>query len=101
MSIRSKVGLLLAIFLLHNVVLTSCQVVWINRNVTDSFRVGTEGCKSDGSICTTRYATCQADGSCLCHEDSPNFRNLVIVSFDKYGETYGCVKSEYIHDRVG
>ena len=94
-------ALLLGILLLYNVIMSSCQELVVNRNVTDTFRVGDVGCKNDSSICTTRAAICQTDGSCFCNEDSPNFRNPVIERFDKYGETFGCVKSEYILDRVG
>ena len=81
--------------------MSSCQELVVNRNVRDTFRVGNVDCINNSSICTTRSATCQTDGSCFCNEDSPNFRNPVIERFDKYGETYGCVRSEYILDRVG
>ena len=101
MSIKNRVELLLVIVLLYNAVMTSCEVVLINRNVTDSFRVGEFGCKSDPNICTTRNATCLADGSCLCNEDSPNFRNPVIEESDGFGETYGCTENKYIRPRVG
>ena len=93
--------LLLGILLLYNVIMSSCQELVVNRNVTDTFRVGNVGCKNDSSICTTRSATCQTNGWCLCNKDSPNFRNRIIEGYDKYGETYGCVRSEYILDRVG
>ena len=101
MSVKNKMALLLGVLLLYKVVMSSCQELMVNRNVTDTFRVGNVDCINNSSICTTRSATCQADGSCFCNEDSPNFRNPVIERFDKYGETYGCVRSEYILDRVG
>ena len=100
-SLKISMALLLGILLLYKVVMSSCQEFVVNRNVRDTFRVGNVGCKNNSSICTTRSATCQTDGWCLCNENSPNFRNPVIERFDKYGETYGCVKSEYILDRVG
>ena len=100
MSVKNNMALLLGILLLYNVVMFGCQEFVVNRDVRDTFRVGNVGCKNNSSICTTRSAECQADGWCLCNDDSPNFRNPVIEK-GKYGETYGCVKSEYMLDRVG
>ena len=101
MYTKHNVALLLSILLLYNVMMTDCQEVVVYRNFSDSFRVGTDGCKYNSSICTTRTAKCLADGWCLCSKDSPNFRNPVIEGLHKYGKTYGCIKSEYILNRVG
>ena len=101
MSVKNNMALLLGILLLYKLVMSSCQELVVNRNVRDTFRVGNVDCIKNSSICTTRSATCQTGGWCLCNKDSPNFRNPVIKRYDKYGETYGCVRSEYILDRVG
>ena len=74
--------------------MTGCEVIWVNRNVNDSFRVGEAGCTSDTSVCTNFSATCEDDGSCLCNRGSPNFRNPIIESPHgrySYGSTYGCI----------
>ena len=97
---KNNVVMRIGILLLYNMVIAECEKVWINRNVTDSFRVGTEGCNHDSSICTKRSAECQADGWCLCDKDSPNFRNPAIEE-GEYGKTYGCTGSEHIRHRVG
>ena len=97
--IKNNVRLLVSILLLCNIALNSCKRVLIHRNVTDTFRVGTNGCTNDPSICETRVATCQTNGRCLCGEDSPNFRNPLILESGQYGQTYGCTKSESIWER--
>ena len=84
--------------------MTSCEVVLVNRNVTDSFRVGKDGCTNDPSLCTNISATCQSDGLCLCNKDSSNFRNPVIEIDNGnlvYGETYGCMGNDHILSGVG
>ncbi|CAB4004021.1 Hypothetical predicted protein [Paramuricea clavata] len=84
-------------------VLTSCEVVLVNRNVKDSFRVGKDGCTNDASVCTSS-ATCQSDGSCLCSGSKPNFSNPNIIVGGgrlEYGDSYGCVSSEYLRFGVG
>ena len=75
-------------------VLTGCEVILVNRNALDSFRVGPDGCKLDTSVCTSRRATCHSDGSCLCSDDEPNFRNPRTRAGD--GKDYGCVDSDSI-----
>ena len=83
--------------------MAGCEVVWVNRNVTDSFRVGEGGCANDTSVCTNVSATCQDDGSCLCDEGSPNFRNPVIErSHGRYmhGNTHGCIGNSEIRSGV-
>ena len=99
MGLKDKVVLLWVICLWYKVVMIGCEVVWVNRNVTDSFRVGQDGCTNDTSVCTNVFATCQDDGSCLCSSKSPSFRNPVIeVTGGKlmYGSSYGCIKNDNI-----
>lgn len=95
--------LLYGLCLSFKAVITSCEVVSVSRNVTDSFRVGKQGCTNNVNICTSS-ATCQADGSCLCHSKTPTYRNPVIeCSVNKtleYGHAYGCSKDEHILRRV-
>jgi hypothetical protein len=65
-------GVSVGYFLWYKVVMTGCEVVLVNRNVTDSFRVGKDGCTSDTSVCKSN-ATCQPDGSCLCNSKRPSY----------------------------
>ena len=77
-------------------VMTGCEVVWVNRNVTDSFRVGKDGCTNDTRVCPSS-STCQTDsGLCLCHDNTPSFRNPT----DK-NQTYGCVSNTNIRSGAG
>ncbi|CAB4008248.1 Hypothetical predicted protein [Paramuricea clavata] len=93
MSLKYTVVLVWVIYLCYKVVITGCEVVLVNRNVTDSFRFGKDGCTNDERVCTSS-ATCQSDGSCLCSADKPNFRNPATRSgVDK---SYGCLDSESI-----
>jgi hypothetical protein len=63
---KYKVALLWVMYFSYEVVMIGCEVVWVNRNVTDSFRVGEDGCTSDSSVCP-ESSTCQRDsGLCLC-----------------------------------
>ena len=79
------------ICLSYKVVLTGCEVVLVHRNVTDSFRVGKDGCTNDSSVCPTS-STCQADsGLCLCG-NLPNFLNPDVGNVNGYK----CVKSQDI-----
>ena len=94
-----KVLLLWVVCLCCEVVTIGCEVVLVNRNVTDSFRVGKDGCTSDENVCTSVSETCQPDGSCLCNTGSPTFRNPVIESSSGtliYGSTYGCIENKLI-----
>lgn len=93
-----KVLLRITICLSYEVLMTRCEVVWVNRSITDSFRVGKDGCTNNASVCNLTHAVCQADGSCLCNSTKPNFRNpslkllknsSKVVSTD----TYGCTDS--------
>ena len=55
--------------------MTGCKVVWVNRNVTDSFRVGKDGCTNDDNVCPSS-STCQTDsGLCFCRDSEPSFSN--------------------------
>ena len=76
--------------------LTIGEVTLVNRNVTDSFRVGKDGCtrKSD----CPDHATCQPDsGLCLCSDSQPNFLYYSVTS----SAVYGCVRSESIQVGLG
>ena len=103
MSLKYNVVLVWVIYLSCKVVMTAgCEVVLVSRNVTDSFRVGEDGCTNNASVCTSS-ATCQSDGSCLCNADKPNFRNPVIIAEPSfmYGDSSGCVSSEFMRSGVG
>jgi hypothetical protein len=104
MSLKYNIVLVWNICLSCKVVMTGCEVVWVNRNDVDSFRVGKDGCTNNASVCTSS-AACQSDGSCLCSGNKPNFRNPEIVNADngglKYGDSFGCVNSENLRNEVG
>ena len=91
MSVGDKIVFICVIYLSYKVVLTGCEVVLVNRNVTDSFRVGKGGCKNDSNVCPSS-STCQRDsGLCLCGR-LPNFRNPVVENINGYK----CVSSQEI-----
>ena len=56
--------------------LMSSDLAWVTRDVIDIFRIGEEGCLINKSVCTTT-ASWQNDGSCLCNEGTPHFRNPI------------------------
>ena len=102
MSLKDKVLLLGVICLTYKVVMTGGEVVWVNRNVPDNFRVGECGCTNDTSVCESVSATCRkSDGSCMCNSTRPNFRNPIITANTTYGDTYGCVDNSLIRLGVG
>ncbi|CAB4039550.1 Hypothetical predicted protein, partial [Paramuricea clavata] len=91
MSLKCTVALVLIICLSCKVVITDCEVVLVNRNVADSFRVGKDGCTNDTSVCTDFATACrQSDGLCLCPVGQPNFRKPTSA------KDYGCLNSESI-----
>ena len=98
MSLKFTLVLVWVIYLSDKIILTGCEVVLVNRDVLDSFRVGKDGCTYDTRVCTNR-ATCQSDGSCLCSDDEPNFRNPTHRRGDD--KDYGCVDSDSIRAGVG
>ena len=104
MSLKYNIVLVWVICVYYKVVMTGCEVVLVNRNITDSFRVGEDGCKNNASdsVCTS-LATCQSDGSCLCSGSKPNFRNpnIIVGGGLEYGDSYGCVSSEHLRFGVG
>ncbi|CAB3995088.1 Hypothetical predicted protein [Paramuricea clavata] len=103
MSLKYTVVLACIIYLSCEMVMTGCEVVWVNRNVTDSFRVGKDGCTNDTSVCKSN-ATCQSDGSCLCNSRRPSYRNPVIeMSSSKivHGDSYGCIDNEMLRFGTG
>jgi hypothetical protein len=85
--------------LFYKMVLTGCDVVWVNRNVTDSFRVGKDGCTYDSSVCTNFDARCikSSGGVCLCGIFKPNYRNP--RPGDDKG--YGCLNDHNMRAGVG
>ena len=95
--------LFLGVCLSCQVAITSCKVVSVSRNVTDSFRVGKDGCVNNVNVCTSS-ATCQKDGSCLCKPEFSSYRDRVIEMMVngtlKYGSGYGCSKDKYIRKGV-
>ena len=80
---------------------TSSEVVSVKRNVVDSFLVGENGCKNKPSVCTTRSATCQPDGWCLCRSSRPTFWKSATRKGFGYGYVDGCVSNDYIRAGVG
>jgi hypothetical protein len=44
MSLKYTVVLVWVICLSYKMVLTGCEVVWVRRDVVDSFHVGKDGC---------------------------------------------------------
>ena len=95
MSFKCKVILLCCICSTYKV---ASKVVLVKRNVTDSFRVGKNGCTNIASVCTSS-ATCQSDtGLCLCNEDLPNYVN----SIEKCSNgQYCCVANNMIPSLAG
>ena len=99
MVVKYRAGLSWVVCLLFKVVLLRCEVTLVNRNVTDSFRVGENGCRidTDCSMSTTSTATCQSDsGLCLCNDGQPNF-----LFHDLSGVDYQCVTSANIRAGLG
>ena len=93
MVVKYRMVLSWVVCLLLKVVLVRCQVTVVIRNVTDSFRVGENGCPRNADCSLT--ATCQSDsGLCLCNDGQPNF-----LFYAPSGVVYECVKSLSI--RVG
>ena len=63
-------------FWLSNVFMTvTSEVTLVNRNVTDSFRVGKNSCKLNTSYCPNSATCLSGSGLCLCIDSQPNFRN--------------------------
>ena len=93
MSLQYIVRLLLVPSLLC---MTASEVTLVNRNATDSFRVGKDGCTR--KIDCPNHATCQSgSGLCLCSDSYPNFLNFSVTS----STTYGCLQSASIRVGVG
>ena len=91
-----RVVLLWVTCLLFKVVLIRCEVTLVNRNVTDSFRIGEDGCTKN--IGCPDHATCQLDsGVCLCNDQYPNFLNHSQPS----SKGFGCLISKSIRVGVG
>ena len=95
----SNVVLLWFICLSCKVFMTGCEVVWVNRNVTDSFRVDKDGCTKNTSVCPSS-STCQTDsGLCLCRDREPSFRNPNKGTNDS--PVYGCLSNRNIRSGAG
>ena len=72
------------------------EVVLVNRNVTDSFRVE-NGCIRN-NVCRTSFAKCHFNsGLCFCSADQPNFLHFNASS----SANYQCVNSTSIRAGVG
>ena len=79
---KYKVALLWVMYFSCEIVTIGAEVVLVNRNVTDSFRVGEDGCTNDSSVCP-KSSTCQpGSGLCLCGHKL-NFRNSECVDDEK------------------
>ncbi|CAB4038763.1 Hypothetical predicted protein [Paramuricea clavata] len=80
--------------------MTSCEVVLVNRNVIDSFRVGKDGCTYDTSVCVNSQAKwIKSNGLCLCSVSKPNLRNPTTRPGNDKG--HGCIYSGSIRAGVG
>ena len=105
MSSNSSILVVVFFYIVSEVTLSSCDVVFVDRNVTDRFFVGKDGCKKNPRICMTRSALCQADGWCLCTSLRPTFRNPIVeVNSGKMvhrNYSFGCVNNQYIRFGVG
>ena len=96
MILKYRVVVLWVLFLLVKLVLIRCQVTLVNRNVTDSFRVGKDDCTKNTDCPTS--ATCLSDsGLCLCNDSLPNYINYTTKS----GAFHGCAFSEGIRGGLG
>ena len=100
MSVQHTLLSLWVIPLLLKVVLMRCEVVLVNRNVIDSFRVGKDGCSNNTNICTIS-GECQVDsGLCLCLNGLPDFQlNPSSMMIGK--KLYGCRSSADIQAGAG
>ena len=104
MSSRYNIVLLWVVCLCCEVVMIGCEVVCVNRNVTDSFRVGEDGCTNNTNVCANVSATCQPDGSCLCNSTNSTYHNPVIEFKNSdfvNGDSYICINNTLIHYGVG
>ena len=80
--------------------MNGCEVVSVLRNVTDSFRVGEDGCTNDINVCSSS-STCQNDsGLCLCNNETPNFQYPFVESSNKT-IMYNCKNDSALHVGVG
>ena len=98
MSIIDQAVLLWVICLSCKVIMTDSDVVLVNRNVIDSFRVGKDGCTNDTSVCTSSTVCHSDSGLCLCGNNQPNFRNPAAQISAK---AYGCLSSSSIRLGLG
>jgi hypothetical protein len=100
MSFKYTMVLMWVIYLFYKMVLTGCEVVLVNRNVLDSFRVGKDGCTHNSSVCTNSQSICRkSDGLCSCTRFQPNFRNPRTRAGDDKG--YGCINNKSIRTGAG
>ena len=98
MSLKCKVVLLFTICSTYKGIASSDEVVLVERNVTDSFRVGNDGCRNNASVCTSFAATCRPDtGLCFCNKNSPNFVNHI----KKISREYYCAPNNAISYLIG
>ena len=96
MVLKYRVVLSWVVCLLFKVILIRCEVTLINRNVTDSFRIGEDGCTKN-TVCPTS-AACQFDsGLCLCNDSLPNYINYTTMS-DAF---HRCVTGKSIRGGAG
>ena len=101
MVVKYRVVLSWVVSLLFKVFLIRCEVTSVIRNVTDSFRVGENGCRrnTDCSMSTTSAAACQSgSGLCLCNDGQPNF---LFYALRLSGADYQCVTSLSIRNGLG
>ena len=91
-----RISFALVCFWLAGMVLSSSEVVLVNRNQIDSFRVGKDGCKNDNNICSTSAICRMSDGFCQCKSNTPTYRKFILNTNGLKGLVYGCVSNSLI-----
>ena len=83
-------------FWLGGMGLSSSEVVLVNRNKIDSFRVGKDGCTNDTNICPTSSFCRMSDGFCQCTSSRPTYQTFSLNTNGVRGLVYGCVSDSLI-----
>ena len=81
---------------LGGMALYSSEVVLVNRNKIDSFRVGKDGCTNDTNVCPTSAICRMSDGFCQCTSSAPTYRTSLLNTNGLRGLVYGCVSDSLI-----
>ena len=99
MSLQS-ISFALISFWLGGMALCSSEVVLVNRDEIDSFRVGRDGCKSNtmspNDVCPTSANCRMPEGICECDSSRPTYRKFILNTNGLKGLVYGCVNDSLI-----